>query len=231
MRWYENLVRPLVFQLDPELAHSLAIATVRLIAQSPRLRRWLSEQFQVIDPLLGQKLWGLEFPNPLGLAAGFDKNAEGLGAWQCLGFGFAEVGTITAHAQEGNPRPRLFRLTADQAILNRMGFNNYGAEVIARRIEHYLNHSAVSIPIGINLGKSRITPLEQSAEDYLASFQRLQNLGDYFVINVSSPNTAGLRSLQSEAQLTEIIKALQQANPCRKTPTGKNRPRSLPSGN
>jgi dihydroorotate dehydrogenase len=212
MRWYESLVRPLVFQLDPELAHSLAIATVRLIAQSPRLRRWLSEQFQVIDPLLGQKLWGLEFPNPLGLAAGFDKNAEGLGAWQCLGFGFAEVGTITAHAQEGNPRPRLFRLTADQAILNRMGFNNYGAEAIARRIEHYLNHSAVSIPIGINLGKSRITPLEQSAEDYLASFQRLQNLGDYFVINVSSPNTAGLRSLQSEAQLTEIIKALQQAN-------------------
>jgi dihydroorotate dehydrogenase len=207
-----SLVRPLIFQLEPELAHNLAIATVKLIARSPTLQHWLSSQLAVSDPLLEQQLWGLEFPNPLGLSAGFDKNAEGLGAWHCLGFGFAEVGTITAYPQEGNPQPRLFRLVADQAILNRMGFNNHGAEAIARRMENYLKHSPVSIPIGINLGKSRITPLEQSAEDYLASFQRLRHLGDYFVINVSSPNTLGLRSLQTAAQLTAIVKALQQAN-------------------
>jgi len=212
MDWYESLLRPLIFQLEPELAHRLAIATVRLISHSPTLQGWLSAQLSVTDPLLEQHLWGLRFPNPLGLPAGFDKNAEGLGAWQYLGFGFAEVGTITAYAQGGNPPPRLFRLVADEAILNRMGFNNHGAEAIARRIENYLKHSAPTIPIGINLGKSRITPLEQAVEDYLASFQRLQHLGDYFVINVSSPNTAGLRSLQAEAELTAIIKALQQAN-------------------
>ncbi len=212
MNWYEQLVRPLLFQLEPELAHRLAIATVKLVANSPTLRGWLSSRFQVIDPLLAQHLWGLSFPNPLGLSAGFDKNAEGLGAWQYLGFGFAEVGTITAYAQGGSPQPRLFRLVVDEAILNRMGFNNWGAEAIAHHMENYYKHSAVSIPIGINIGKSQITPLEQAVEDYLASFQRLQNLGDYFVINVSSPNTAGLRSLQAEAQLTGIIRAVQKVN-------------------
>jgi len=212
MGWYESLLRPLIFELEPELAHRLAIAAVKLIGNSPTLQRWLSGQLSVIDPLLEQTLWGVSFPNPLGLAAGFDKNAEGLGAWQYLGFGFAEVGTITAYAQGGNPQPRLFRLVADEAILNRMGFNNQGAEAIAHRLENYRKHSAVSIPIGINLGKSQITPLEQAVADYLASFQRLQNLGDYFVINVSSPNTVGLRSLQAEAQLTGIIKTLQEAN-------------------
>lgn len=168
------------------------------------------------DPRLQQSLWGLPFENPIGLAAGFDKDGVASGVWSSFGFGFAELGTVTAHAQPGNSQPRLFRLPADRAALNRMGFNNRGAAEMAVMLKQRWGESdtAVARPfsLGINLGKSKITPLDAAAEDYLTSFRLLKDWGDYFVVNVSSPNTPGLRSLQASDQLGPILDVLQQEN-------------------
>jgi dihydroorotate dehydrogenase len=191
------------------------------------LPRWIDKRLQISwclqDQRLESELWGIRFPNPLGLAAGFDKDGIGTRVWGHLGFGFAELGTVTWHPQPGNPKPRLFRLPADQAALNRMGFNNQGAVALAARLQTFQDSlsqepaSALSaVPLGINLGKSKITPLDEAAQDYLQSFRLLQNLGDYFVVNVSSPNTPGLRSLQSAGPLGEILSALQAENQGRK---------------
>jgi dihydroorotate dehydrogenase len=152
---------------------------------------------------------GITFPNPIGLAAGMDKNGVALLAWEALGFGFIEIGTITAHAQPGNPKPRLFRFPEQEALINRLGFNNEGAQSVARRL--YSMREAERwprIPVGINIGKSRITPIEEAAQDYLASFRELRGFGDYYVINVSSPNTPGLRDLQAKEALRAIVKTL-----------------------
>ncbi|MBD0267509.1 MAG: quinone-dependent dihydroorotate dehydrogenase, partial [Cyanobacteria bacterium Co-bin8] len=175
-------------------------------------QNWLRHQLTVEDERLQQTLWGLTFANPLGLAAGFDKDGAAARAWPLFGFGFAELGTVTCHAQPGNPQPRLFRLTEDQAVLNRMGFNNQGATAMAAYLADLWPDGRSPIPIGINLGKSKITPLEEAAQDYLTSFKQLQPWGDYFVVNVSSPNTPGLRDLQATDQLAPILQALQQAN-------------------
>lgn len=167
------------------------------------------------DSRLEQSLWGIKFPNPIGLAAGFDKNGTAAGVWSSLGFGFAELGTVTFHAQSGNPRPRMFRLREDLAAINRMGFNNEGAEALAKRLVYANEKEQVSNEkpiIGINLGKSKITPLEEAPADYLGSFRLLKGLGDYFVVNVSSPNTPGLRSLQEGKQLGAILEVLQGEN-------------------
>ncbi len=164
------------------------------------------------DKRLEQNLFGSTFPNPLGLSAGFDKDGIAAGIWSSLGFGFAELGTVTFHAQPGNPRPRLFRLPQDKAALNRMGFNNCGAEALSARLSQLQEINPPSVPIGINLGKSKITPLEEAATDYLNSFRLLKNLGDYFVVNVSSPNTPGLRQLQDAKMLSSILDALLQEN-------------------
>ena len=162
---------------------------------------------------LGKELFGLRFPNPVGLAAGFDKNGMALPAWEALGFGFIEIGTITALAQVGNPRPRIFRVPEMEALINRLGFNNQGAEKIAMRLEELRRSSHwPKIPVGINIGKSKIVPLEEAASDYLRSFQRLQGLGDYFVLNVSSPNTPDLRKLQEKAAIGELFEAIQHQN-------------------
>jgi dihydroorotate dehydrogenase len=160
----------------------------------------------------------MKFPNPLGLAAGFDKNGVGASLWHNFGFGFAELGTVTYHPQPGNPPPRLFRLPLDQAALNRMGFNNSGAVAMAARLTEAKQHliHPIPIPIGINLGKSKITSLELAAQDYLESFQLLKDLGDYFVVNVSSPNTPGLRSLQDAVMLSQILDVIQQDNNAKK---------------
>jgi len=152
------------------------------------------------------------FKNPMGLAAGFDKNGTASGTWSSFGFGYAELGTVTLLAQPGNPRPRLFRLLADKGAINRMGFNNDGAEAMAMTLLASLQCRPRPIPVGINLGKSKVTPLEEAAADYLASFRLLKELGDYFVVNVSSPNTPGLRSLQDAPMLSAILSALQQEN-------------------
>lgn len=223
---YTALVRPLLFSglnLDAEWLHHRAIATLSQLSLPlpiqgsgrwwrQQQQTWLRQQFVLQDPRLQQTLWGLNFAQPLGLAAGFDKDGLAARAWPLLGFGFAELGTVTQHPQPGNPKPRLFRLVADRAALNRMGFNNQGATALATTLERLWADGRSPIPLGVNLGKSKITPLEAAAEDYLASFQQLQPWGDYFVVNVSSPNTPGLRSLQATEQLEPILATLQQAN-------------------
>ncbi len=220
MGLYELISRQLMTRLswDPEVVSNRVLSTLAWLnehqTQSPYswLMHGLRAQLEWQDPKLTQTLQGLTFPNPVGLAAGFDKNGVATSLWSSLGFGFAEVGTVTAQAQPGNPRPRLFRLDQDQAALNRMGFNNEGAAAMAERLRHSHLGQTSRIPIGINLGKSKVTPLEDAPADYLTSFQHLKELGDYFVVNVSSPNTPGLRTLQTTEALTGIIYPLLQAN-------------------
>jgi dihydroorotate dehydrogenase len=213
--FYRLGIRPLLFsglKLDPEMLHQQSLHWLSRLNANQQRWHWLLSQleqnFQVTDARLQQNLWNLSFPNPFGLAAGFDKNGVAAGIWDRFGFGFAELGTVTYHPQPGNPRPRLFRLVEDEAVLNRMGFNNEGSAALQACLE--VNQS--QIPLGANLGKSKITPLETAAEDYLGSFQRLKGLGDYFVVNVSSPNTPGLRSLQNVDSLSLILDALGDAN-------------------
>jgi dihydroorotate dehydrogenase len=203
---YRRIVRPLAFRLDPERAHHLSIAA--LGALSPLLARTPSP-LKVRDLRLERTVMGLRFPNPVGLAAGYDKSARAVGAWPALGFGFAEIGTVTALAQPGNPRPRIFRLPADQALVNRLGFNNDGADAVARRLAAAKRRGLLGrIPIGINIGKSKVADLDQAATDYLTSFRLLRAFADYLVVNVSSPNTPGLRELQDRDRLEEILRAL-----------------------
>lgn len=163
------------------------------------------------------QLFGLKFPNRVGLAAGFDKDAEVLPAWEALGFGFVEAGTITAKPQPGNPQPRLFRYPELGALVNRMGFNNQGADAVAERLARLKSAGAwPKIPVGMNIGKSKVTPLEEATADYLYSFERLGALADYFVLNVSSPNTPGLRQLQNREALEELLGAIQDRNQLQK---------------
>jgi dihydroorotate dehydrogenase len=222
---YKAVIRPFLFTLvkaDPEWLHQQAISSLNLLSEASyhQCARWLNSLLQkslcLYDTRLEQNLFGLNFPNPLGLAAGFDKDGVGANFWSSFGFGCAELGTVTYHAQPGNPPPRLFRLTLDQAALNRMGFNNAGAAAMAMRLKMLDPQQSRLIPIGINLGKSKITPLETAAADYLESFRLLKNLGDYFVVNVSSPNTPGLRSLQDAAMLSQILEVLQTENMAQK---------------
>ncbi|ACC79650.1 quinone-dependent dihydroorotate dehydrogenase [Nostoc punctiforme] len=214
---YKFAISPLLFNVvktDPEWLHQQTIRSFSWLSQTPT--SWANQRLQkslsLYDSHLEQKLFGLNFPNPVGLAAGFDKDGVAAGIWSNLGFGFAELGTVTFHAQPGNPRPRLFRLPLDKAALNRMGFNNLGAAAMATRLVQEKQESTNLIPIGINLGKSKVTPLEEAAQDYLDSFRLLKDLGDYFVVNVSSPNTPGLRSLQDASMLSAILNLLQQEN-------------------
>ena len=158
-------------------------------------------------------LFGLTFPNPIGLAAGLDKNGVALPAWEALGFGFIEIGTVTARAQSGNPRPRLFRLPEQAALINRLGFNNDGAEAVATRLRALRKKNRwPRVPVGINIGKSWATELEHAADDYLYSLRALHEFADYLVLNVSSPNTPGLRALQAEQALTDLLRVIAQEN-------------------
>ncbi|PZO39826.1 MAG: dihydroorotate dehydrogenase (quinone) [Pseudanabaena frigida] len=213
---YRYGVRPLLFSLDPEAAHHLAIATCHRISESSTLQSIAKSTFYYSDSRLSQTLWNLKFENPVGLAAGFDKNAEAIGAWEHLGFGFAEVGTITSKAQSGNPQPRLFRLPSDRAVLNRMGFNNRGAAATAIDLQNYLSNHKLNIPLGINLGKSKVTEISDAKFDYAESLRSLYDFGDYFVVNVSSPNTPNLRDLQATAQLGAILAELNPINTANK---------------
>lgn len=224
MSLYQFLLRPLLFSGwlgDPETLHERSLALAEWLGDQRQyplgrsfLRRVQREFAAEPEPRLAQRLWGLDFAHPLGLAAGFDKNGQAASAWETLGFGFAELGTATLHAQAGNPRPRLFRLAADEAVLNRMGFNNGGAAALAARLQaaRQSEWGGPAIPLDVNLGKSKLTPLEEAASDYAGSFRLLRDWGDYFVVNVSSPNTPGLRSLQDRSQLAAILAALQDLN-------------------
>ncbi|MTJ07602.1 quinone-dependent dihydroorotate dehydrogenase [Anabaena sp. UHCC 0204] len=224
---YKAVVSHFLFTLvktEPEWVHKQTIGSLNWLVKSSYYpsTNWLNNLLQqylcLNDPRLEQVILGLKFPNPLGLAAGFDKDGIAASIWHNFGFGFAELGTVTYHPQPGNPPPRLFRLPLDQAALNRMGFNNSGAIAMAAKLTDGKKHltNPLPIPIGINLGKSKITPLELAAQDYLESFRLLKDLGNYFVVNVSSPNTPGLRSLQDAAMLSQILAGLQQENTAQK---------------
>jgi dihydroorotate dehydrogenase len=202
-------LRPLLFAIPAETIHELTTGLLRVAEGALERRAPISPP---PDPVLEQQLWGLTFPNPVGLAAGFDKNARLPHVWAALGFGFAELGTVTAEAQPGNPPPRLFRIPEHHALLNRLGFNNRGAAAIGHDLQARLRRRRPAIPLGINLGKSRVTPLERAADDYRASLAALFECADYVVVNVSSPNTPGLRDLQAEAQLAPLLDAVQADN-------------------
>ncbi len=219
---YQSILRPLLFSglnADPEWLHQQTLRSLNWleVGAPSQARKWILSQLDqaycLNDDRLNQTLWGQGFANPIGLAAGFDKDGMAANLWSGFGFGFAELGTVTFQAQPGNPRPRLFRLPADRAALNRMGFNNQGAAALAQRLQGL--HDS-TIPLGVNLGKSKVTPLAEAAADYLASFKLLKEWGDYFVVNVSSPNTPGLRSLQATDQLEPILSALQTENQAQK---------------
>lgn len=200
--WY-GLAKPALFALDAETAHNVTLSMLSAYA------RVLPRPGPVED---GVEQMGLTFGSRLGLAAGLDKNARAIPAWQRLGFGFVEVGTVTAYPQPGNPPPRLFRIPEAMALFNRMGFNNEGAEVVGQRLARLRDKDAVTVPVGINLGKSKVTPNAEAAADYKKSFRATAPYADYVVINVSSPNTPGLRNLQSTEQLAIILDAVMETN-------------------
>ncbi|PWU06236.1 MAG: dihydroorotate dehydrogenase (quinone) [Verrucomicrobia bacterium] len=211
MGMYHKIIRPLLFKQDPERAHSIAVFTMRMIGEvSPLaalMRHWNKTEMRPI------KLFGLTFPNHVGIAAGFDKNAECFKAAGAFGFGHVEIGTVTYHRQSGQAKPRLFRYPDQEAIINRMGFNNDGAHLVADRLKKCCPKSkAHIIPLGINIGKSQITPIEEAHEDYVNSFKLLADYADYFAVNVSSPNTAGLRELQGKEHLLNLLGSLKRAN-------------------
>jgi dihydroorotate dehydrogenase len=207
---YQHLARPILFSLSPEAAHNFAIRNLRAASSLPAVLRLL-ERFK--PPAKPKTVFGLTFPNPVGLAAGFDKNGVAIPAWAALGFGFVEIGTVTAKAQPGNPKPRIFRYPGQEALINRLGFNNDGADAVAARVRRSRESSHwPAIPVGINIGKSKFTPIEQAVEDYLYSFRLLAPHADYVVLNVSSPNTPGLRSLQEHDALEQLLRAIRREN-------------------
>jgi len=209
--FYRKCLRPCLFTQDSEEIHNFTVEALGLVGRHPVLCELLASLYAA--PPMPVEAFGLRFPNPVGLAAGMDKHAAALPAWEALGFGFTELGGVTWHAQPGNPGPRMFRAVADEALINRMGFNNPGAEALAETLRSWRERRRwPKHPVGINLGKSKITPLDQAAEDYARSFRALWDLADFFVVNVSSPNTPNLRQLQDKEALDEILAELQVVN-------------------
>jgi dihydroorotate dehydrogenase len=204
-----NLVKPLLFRLEAERAHELVTHAFRATAGNRLFARILRRLYAFEDPVLTMRCAGLEFANPLGLAAGFDKRAELVEPMALLGFGHVEVGTVTPRAQPGNRRPRLFRLPADRALINRMGFNSPGAGGMAHNLARARHRTTI---VGVNIGKNRDTALERATEDYAAAFDALAPLADYVAVNISSPNTPGLRRLHERGALTELLGALGKRN-------------------
>jgi len=222
--FYEKLVRPALFRLDSEHAHELGVDALALLGRVPPACRALECLTRL--PATTRRpvqCFGLSFPNAVGLAAGFDKNARAWPAAAALGFGHVEIGTVTMLRQPGNDRPRLFRYPTEEAVINRMGFNNDGADAIAARLAGQPGPGHRRIPLGINLGKSKVAPLDQAVADYLGSFARLADHADYLVLNVSSPNTPDLRKLQDEDRLRELLGAVAAANRTRAALPGKTR--------
>ncbi len=220
---YERVGRPLLFRIgggDPEAAHDWTLRRLAALARRPRLLAVLRRRYAVSAPT---QAFGITFPNPVGLAAGLDKDGLALPAWPALGFGFIEVGTVTGAPQPGNDRPRLVRLPDSAALINRMGFNNAGASALADRLGELRRRGGLGVPLGISLGKSKLTPMAEAAGEYVASMRRLHPYADYWAVNVSSPNTPGLRSLQDRSTLDELLRALMAeavtlAGPRRPTP-------------
>lgn len=204
---YQKLIKPFLFRLDAEKAHHLVFGLIKVLFQIPGVRgMWYLRS--VRHRKLERQLLGLRFKNPVGLAAGMDKNGRLINEWFYMGFGFVEIGTVTPKPQSGNPQPRLFRLPNDEALINRMGFNNDGAEKIAKR----LRSKYTTLIVGGNIGKNKDTPNEQAGDDYQLCFEALYDYVDYFVVNVSSPNTPGLRELQEKEPLTRLLQSLNDLN-------------------
>ncbi|MEM7375414.1 MAG: quinone-dependent dihydroorotate dehydrogenase [Bacteroidota bacterium] len=212
---YKLLIRPLLFLIDPERIHHLSFRLLRISFAFPVLPSLFRGIYATQKPKLSKELWGLSFQNPVGLAAGFDKDALVGEKWQNFGFGFVELGTVTPRPQVGNPKKRLFRLPKDKAVINRMGFNNGGVEAMVARLK---NMNRGNLIVGANIGKNKDTPNEQAVDDYMRCFEALFPYVDYFVVNVSSPNTPGLRSLQEKEPLTDLLTSLQSNNHARPTP-------------
>ena len=205
---YKKLIRPLLFLLPPEKAHDTTVLLLQLALRIPLIPALLRRLFTLHDPRLEREVFGLRFRNPVGLAAGFDKDARLVDAMATLGFGFVEIGTVTPRPQPGNPQPRLFRLPQDKSLINRLGFNNHGASAAA----HRLAKRKSNIIVGGNIGKNKTTPNERAVEDYASGFHTLYPVVDYFTVNVSSPNTPDLRALQDKEPLTELLRHLQILN-------------------
>ena len=206
---YQRLIRNRLFRFgggDPETAHERTVAALSKLGSAKSICALLQRYYSVSVP---RTVFGVDFPNPVGLAAGMDKNGIALSAWPALGFGFIEAGTVTRYAQPGNDRPRLFRLPASEAVINRMGFNNHGAQALATRLARL---GTLPVPLGISLGKSKVTPLDKAVTDYVGSLRILHRFGDYFAVNVSSPNTPGLRGLQDKKALAELLSGLTTEN-------------------
>lgn len=203
-----RLLRSALFCLPPEPAHEAAIWALKQLGRR-EIRKFIGDRFSVDSPALKTTIGWLTFPNPVGLAAGFDKNGEALEGLEALGFGFMEAGTLTPKPQPGNPKPRLFRLPKDQGIVNRLGFNNVGAEAVAKR---FAEGVPLNVPLGFNIGKFKGTPLEEATADYVQCLELLYDWAEFFVVNVSSPNTPGLRELQAPEDLDPLLRALQEKN-------------------
>ncbi|MBC8112248.1 MAG: quinone-dependent dihydroorotate dehydrogenase [Verrucomicrobia bacterium] len=214
---YHALLQPLLFKLEAEKAHEFTFHNLKRLFKLPGVPRLFRSLYDFEDKRLEKKVFGLTFKNPIGLAAGFDKNAMLIDELACLGFGFIEVGTLTPRPQEGNPKPRMYRLKADQALINRMGFNNEGVVAAAKRLEK----RKTNLIIGGNIGKNKDTPNEKAVEDYLFCFEHLFDTVDYFVVNISSPNTPNLRALQEKEPLTRLLETLQHKN------QGKSKPKPI----
>lgn len=204
---YRIVFTQVLSRIDPEDIHHLTVGALRLLSATPVVRRLVHRRLAPRDPALRVQAFGVHFPSPFGLAAGFDKDARCVEAMSALGFGHVEVGTITAHAQPGNARPRLFRLVRDRAVINRMGFNNAGAAAAAKALGRT---RGVPVVVGVNIGKTKVVPESQAADDYVTSAKELAPLADYLVVNVSSPNTPGLRDLQAVELLRPLLRAVKE---------------------
>ena len=197
-----NTIKKILFKFDPETAHTIAGLGLRALPYCPPVQHFMAKQYFVTDPMIEQEFFGKTFKNPVGLGAGFDKNGQYITSMPALGFGFTEIGTVTPKPQPGNPKPRLFRLVEDRSIQNAMGFNNKGMGYMLERLNQLY---FFDYPIGINIGKNKITPEEKALEDYETLFHAFRDYGDYIVINISSPNTPGLRDLQNEQFIKDIF--------------------------
>ncbi|SVA79656.1 uncharacterized protein METZ01_LOCUS132510 [marine metagenome] len=204
---YKKLLKPILFCIDPERVHEITFSFINLIFKIPLVSTLISKIYSLKNPILETEVFGIKFPNPIGLAAGFDKNAKLYNEFSNFGFGFIEIGTVTPLIQEGNPKKRLFRLVSDEAIINRMGFNNIGVEKVIDRLKY--NKGVI---VGGNIGKNEITDLNNSIQDYLICFEKLYPYVNYFAINVSSPNTEKLRDLQQRDLLKNLLETIQKKN-------------------
>ena len=206
---YKSIIRPIFFWFPPESIHHFVFQAIKIICKIPGVSSLFRSMYVINDSRLEKNLFGFTFPNPVGLAAGFDKDAKLFDELGNFGFGFIEIGTLTPKAQPGNDKPRMFRLPTDQALINRMGFNNEGVMEAAKRLKHRKDKTVL---IGGNIGKNKLTPNENAVDDYVICFNELFDVVDYFVVNVSSPNTPNLRALQEKEPLTALLRTLQDLN-------------------